>query len=345
MVNGRPLPDMQTFYQVAKTGSLRNLQRITSPVPHVSDGKVLVEVKAIGINYADIFAIMGLYSATPKTPFIPGLEFSGTVLSSGSPLYQPGTDVVGVTRFGGYTSHIIADPDYLMPLPDGWSYDEGCAFPVQTLTAYYALKTLGDLQKDQTVLIHSAAGGVGLQANRIARKFGAFTIGVVGNAEKMSILREEGYDKAIVRNKKSFISELHHALDGRELNLVLETTGGLYFRDSYKALAPMGRIIAYGSAQFTPTSHQPNYFTLIFRYLFRARIDPLSMIKANKSVMGFNLIWLYERKALMKSLLHEIAQLNLPAPFVGHRVPFSNLPEALEMMRKGSTIGKIVIVT
>jgi NADPH:quinone reductase-like Zn-dependent oxidoreductase len=334
---------MQTYYQVTKTGSLRDLRRITSQIPSAKDGQVVVEVKSIGINYADIFAIMGLYSATPKTPFIPGLEFSGKVLSSDSPLYSTGMDVIGVTRFGGYTSHIVADPDYLMPLPEGWSYDEGCAFPVQTLTAYYALKSLGDLQPNQTVLIHSAAGGVGLQANRIAKKFGAFTIGVVGNEAKVKILRDEGYDKAIVRNKKSFISELRNSLGGRELNLVLEATGGKYFRDSYEVMAPMGRVIAYGSAQFTPASHKPNYLTLVFKYLFRPRVDPLSMIKANKSVMGFNLIWLYERKMLMKSLLEEIAQLKLPPPVVGHRIPFSNLPDALELMRKGNTIGKVVI--
>lgn len=336
---------MQISYQVDKTGSLRNLRQVTSPIPIATDGRVVVEVKAIGINYADIFAILGLYSATPKTPFIPGLEFSGKVLSSDSALFYPGQHVMGVTRFGGYTTHILADPGYLTPLPEGWSYDQGCAFPVQTLTAYYALKTLGDLQKDQAVLIHSAAGGVGLQANRIAKKLGAYTIGVVGSEKKVQLLHDEGYDACIVRNEKTFVSQLQKSLDGRELTLVLEATGGKYFKDSYKVMAPMGRLIAYGSAQFTPTSHKPNYLVLVFKYLFRPRVDPLSMIKANKSVMGFNLIWLYERKHLMKRLLDEIATLNLPPPHVGHRFPFSKLPEALETMRQGNTVGKIVIYT
>ena len=333
---------MRQFYEVEKPGSLRNLVLKQSTVPSVEDGRVLVTVRSIGLNYADIFATMGLYSATPKGPFIPGLEFSGEVLASSSKQFAPGQRVMGVTRFGGYDSHIVADPDYLFSLPDSWSFDEGAAFPVQTFTAYYALRTLGDLQPEQTVLIHSAAGGVGLQANRIAKKYNAFTIGVVGNTEKAPLLAQEGYDKTIVRTK-NFKKDLINVLNGRALNLVLETTGGKYFYDSYNVLAPMGRLIAYGSAQFTPSSHKPNYLNLAWRYIFRPRVDPLSMIKANKSVMGFNLIWIYDQQKLMYQMLIDIQHLNLPPPIVGHRYKFSQMKEALALFQGGTTTGKIVV--
>lgn len=333
---------MREFYQVKKSGSLKNLKYQQSDIPKLSAGKVLVEVKAVGLNYADIFAVMGLYSATPKGTFVPGLEFCGNVLETSTPLFEKGQKVIGVTRFGGYDSHILADPSYLIPLPDGWTFEEGAAFPVQTLTAYYALRPLGNLQNGQTVLIHSAAGGVGLQANRIAKKFDAYTIGVVGSKEKLPILEQEGFDKGIIRGG-GFKEDLEKALSGRELNLVLEASGGKYLKLSYHALAPMGRLIAYGSAQFTPASHRPNYFTLIPKYLFRPKFDPLSMIIANKSVMGFNLIWLYERNTLMKELLSEIDQLNLPAPKVGHKFPFSEIHKALETFKGGKTIGKVVL--
>jgi NADPH:quinone reductase-like Zn-dependent oxidoreductase len=333
---------MRTYYEVEKTGSLKNLKLKSSAIPATPQGRVLVEVKSVGLNYADIFAILGLYSATPKGAFTPGLEFSGDVLESKHPGFKIGQRVIGVTRFGGYDSHIVADPDYLMTLPSGWTYEEGAAFSVQTLTAFYALKTLGDLQAGQTVLIHSAAGGVGLQANRIAKRFDAYTIGVVGHKEKVRLLESEGFDKAIIRGD-SFQHELFDALDGRELNLVLEATGGKYFRYSYDALAPMGRVVAYGSAQFTPSSMRPNYLVLAFKYLFRPRVDPLSMIKANKSVMAFNLIWLYERKSLMKKLLKEIDELHLPSPIVGHRYSFDQGVEALDFFRSGKSTGKIVL--
>jgi len=333
---------MRQFYLVTKPGSLLNLKLNQSNIPKVEKGKVLIGVKSVGLNYADIFAIMGLYSATPKGPFIPGLEFSGEVLASDSNDFMKGQKVMGVTRFGGYDSHIFADPDYLFPLPAGWSYEEGAAFPVQTFTAYYALRTLGDLKTGQTVLIHSAAGGVGLQANRIAKKYNAYTIGVVGADKKLALLGREGFDKSIVRGKH-FRDELQKALEGRPLNLVLETTGGKYFYHSYDALAPMGRIVSYGSAQFTPSSHRPNYISLLFRYLFRPRVDPLTMIKSNKSVMAFNLIWIYDQKELMRAMLAEIQKLELPAPVVGHRFDFDQVGDALALFKSGKTIGKVVL--
>jgi len=333
---------MRKFYEVKKAGSLHNLKLNQSEIPALEKGKVLVGVKSVGLNYADIFAIMGLYSATPKGPFTPGLEFSGEVLASDAERFLPGQKVMGVTRFGGYDSHIVADPEYLFPLPEGWSYEEGAAFPVQTFTAYYALRTLGDLKTGQTVLIHSAAGGVGLQANRIAKKYNAYTIGVVGSDVKLELLKREGFDKGIVRGN-GFREDLHEALDGRPLNLVLEATGGKYFYHSYNRMAPMGRLVAYGSAQFTPSSHRPNYISLLFRYLFRPRVDPLTMIKSNKSVMAFNLIWIYEQKELMKEMLTDIEKLKLPAPVVGHRFEFSQVGEALELFKSGKTTGKVVL--
>jgi NADPH:quinone reductase-like Zn-dependent oxidoreductase len=333
---------MRQFYLVKKTGSLHNLKLNQSEIPPLEKGKVLIGVKSVGLNYADIFAIMGLYSATPKGPFVPGLEFSGEVLASDSNDFVIGQKVIGVTRFGGYDSHIVADPQYLFPLPVGWSYEEGAAFPVQTLTAYYALRTLGDLKPGQTVLIHSAAGGVGLQANRIAKKYNAYTIGVVGMESKLDLLKRERFDKTIVRGKQ-FRDDLRNALEERPLNLVLETTGGKYFHHSYELMAPMGRLVAYGSAQFTPSSHRPNYITLLFRYLFRPRVDPLTMIKSNKSLMAFNLIWIYEKNELMKEMLTEIEKLNLPAPIVGHRFDFSQMGEALALFQSGKTTGKVVL--
>jgi NADPH:quinone reductase-like Zn-dependent oxidoreductase len=330
-------------YVVHKTGSIKRLTRLSTTIPKLSDKQALVEVHSIGINYADIFAVLGLYSATPPTPFVPGLEFSGIVLESKDARYAPGQRVMGVTRFGGYTTHVAADADYLMPLPERWSFEHGAAFPVQSLTAYYALKTLGDIQPSQTILIHSAAGGVGLQANRIAKRFDAYTIGVVGDERKLSLLEKEGYDAGIIRNQKTFSSALRDALGGRPLDLVLEASGDFYFKKSYEALAPTGRLVAYGSATFTPSGSRSNYLTLAWKYLTRPKVDPLSMITANKSVMAFNLIWIYEKRDMLRRLIQEIDDLGLPAPFVGHRYQFENLPNALTEMKAGKTVGKLVV--
>jgi len=332
-------------YVIPKAGSLRNVALREEALPPPQPHEVTVAVKAIGLNYADLFAMMGLYSATPKGSFVPGLEYAGEIIRVGSAVqdWRPGQAVMGVTRFGAYASHLNIDARYVIPLPAGWSYAEGSAFLVQVLTAYYALVPLGNLQAGQTVLIHSAAGGVGLQANRLAKKLGAHTIGVVGSAAKVPLLQREGYDAWVVRSRL-FKQDVLAALRGRELNLVLEAAGGKYFTWSYELLVPQGRLVTYGSASFAPKGPSPNYLKLAWKFLRRPRLDPLRMPTHNKSVMAFNLIWLYEKADLMHQLVDEIMALGLPAPFVGHTFPFPELPEALDVFLAGQTTGKVVVL-
>ncbi|HEX2534463.1 MAG TPA: zinc-binding dehydrogenase, partial [Chitinophagaceae bacterium] len=288
-------------YRMPKAGSLHRLalqeERLEAPAP----GEVCVQVRAIGLNFADIFAMQGLYSATPSGSFIPGLEFSGEVLATGTGVtgWKRGDRVMGVTRFGGYVSGINIDHRYIIPLPDGWSFEEGAGFLVQGLTAYYALTALGNLRERATVLIHSAAGGVGLMANRICKRLGAFTIGTVGQPAKADFLqKKEGYDRVIVRDR-DFPRKLQEALGGRSLEIVMECIGGTILRQSWEAMAPMGRMIAYGSASFTSHGNRPNYLKLYWKFLRRPKIDPLRLPSQNKSLMGFNLIFLYEHTELM----------------------------------------------
>ena len=122
--------------------------------------EICVKVRYIGLNFADIFAIFGLYSATPKGSFIPGLEYSGDVVTVGKEVkhFKPGDKVMGVTRFGGYSDRLNIDENYVSHLPDGWTYDEGAAFIIQAFTAYYALVVLGDIKEGQTGSLMFAGG-------------------------------------------------------------------------------------------------------------------------------------------------------------------------------------------
>lgn len=331
-------------YRMPKAGSIGNLKLVAESLGAPGDNEVLVEVKAIGLNFADIFAMYGLYSATPKGSFVPGLEFAGVVHSAGGKVtaFRPGDRVMGVIKFGGYASHIIQDQRYLAPIPEGWSFEEGAAYLVQVLTAYYSLVPLGAIEEGQTVLIHSAAGGVGILANRIAKKFGAYTIGTIGGEHKRELLKKEGYDRAIVRGK-DFAERLEESLGGRELNLILECIGGEIFKTGFAQLAPMGRIIVYGSAQYGSPGDRPNYLRTIWLYLNRPKLDVQNMTNLNKSVMAFNLIHLYEKADIMHRLLEEIAELNIEKPLVGHTFSFENLREAIKLFQKGGTVGKVVV--
>jgi NADPH:quinone reductase-like Zn-dependent oxidoreductase len=338
------MPERQV-YRMPKAGSIKSLKLQTEVLQKPMANEVCVKVKAIGLNFADIFAMQGLYSATPPGSFIPGLEFSGEVVAVGDQVstWKVGDKVMGATKFGGYVSGINIDHRYVIALPHDWNFEQGAGFLVQGLTAYYALTALGNLQKGMTVLIHSAAGGVGIMANRICKKFDTYTIGTVGSAKKVDfLLKEEGYDDVIVRDDH-FYDKLMRALDNRSLNLVMECIGGKVLKDSWKAMAPMGRMIAYGSASFTSHGASPNYLNLIWKFLKRPKIDPLRLPSQNKSLMGFNLIYLYEQTELMHEMLGELKALQLQPPHVGHVFDFDKLHDAIHLFQQGETVGKVVV--
>ena len=331
-------------YRINKAGSINKLKLIEENLPEPNNNEITIEVKFIGLNFADLFAIQGLYSATPKGSFVPGLEYSGIVLKTGSDVkdFKAGDKIMGAIRFGAYTTHLNIDSRYVLKIPEGWSFEEGAAFIVQALTAYYALVELGNIKKDYTVLIHSAAGGVGIYANRIAKKFDAYTIGTISSESKRNFLLNEGYDDVIFRNN-NFEERLKKALGERKLNIVLESIGGKIYEDSFKALAPSGRIIIYGGAQFMSHSSRPNYLNVLYKFLTRPKIDPLALSNINKSVMGFNLIYLWDRPDELQKMAEEILKLNLNRPFIGKVFSFNHLLDGLRYFQKGKNIGKVIV--
>lgn len=334
----------KVWRMIPKAGSVANLKQIEEQIDHPGDDEVQVEVKSIGLNFADIFAIFGLYGATPKGSFVPGLEYSGFIVKAGKNVksVKVGQAVMGVTRFGGYASHLNIDARYVIPQPADWNFNEGASYLVQALTAYYGLITLGNLKKNDTVLVHSAAGGVGVWANRIAKQMGAFTIGCVGSPSKIKFVDQEGYDKSLVRTQ-TFRQDLKAVLGERSLNVVMECIGGKVLMDSYVTMAPEGRMIVYGSARYAQPGQKPNYLKLLWNYYKRPLLDPQKMIEQNKSVMGFNLIYLYENAPLMHQILNELKKLNLGKPIVGHTFKFDQLKEAIRLFQTGTTTGKVIV--
>ncbi|GAB4286992.1 MAG: medium chain dehydrogenase/reductase family protein [Ignavibacteriaceae bacterium] len=331
-------------YLAEKPGSINNLKIVEQDLKPPAENEVTVEVKAIGLNYADIFTVLGLYKAAPGRNIIPGIEFSGVVFDTGKNVknFQSGDRIYGSTKFGAYASHLNIDSFYILKIPDKWNYEQAAASIVQPLTAYYALVVLAQVQKGNTVLIHSAAGGVGLNANRIAKKLGAFTIGTVGNPDKLPVLDNEGYDRKIVRGK-NLRKDILAALGDRELNVVLDSVGSKVFKTSFDLLAPMGRIIVYGAGAYSTGNASSDLFKLAFTYLTRPKIDPLTMIEQNRAVMAFNLIWLYEKGELLKGYLNELQKLELGEPFISEIFGFDDLKSAMLRLKSGKTTGKIIV--
>lgn len=331
-------------YKIDKSGAIDNLKLREDNLPEPAAQEVTLEVKAIGLNFAEIFSIQGLYKAAPKENLIPGLEYSGIVMKTGKEVkdLKPGDRVMGVTHFGAYATHLNINARYVIPIPADWTFEEGAGYLVQALTAYYGLVHLGGLANGYSALIHSAAGGVGIWANRIARKYNAFTIGVVGSQRKVEFCKKEGYDEVIVRSER-FEEDLKQKLHGRPLNLIMDSIGGKLFKIGYRLLAPQGRVVVYGSARYTTSGSRPNYLKLILTYLRRPKIDPQTMINYNKAIMGFNLIYLYEQADLMHRIISELNKLNLGKPVIDSVFPFEKLREAVYLLQSGKTAGKVVV--
>ena len=325
-------------------GNIAHLKPSEEELPEPGQGEVQIAVKCIGLNFADLYTVWGMYKAAPTENFIPGLEYSGIISAIGEGVdgWKIGDRIMGITRFGAYTTAINIEAHYITRVPDDWSFEEGASFVVQALTAYYGMVDLGRLERGETVLIHSAAGGVGLQANRIAKRMGAFTIGSVGSDRKVDKLKEEGYDRWIVRSD-NFANDLRDALGDRELNVVMECIGGKILKEGFRALTAQGRMIVYGNASFTTAGDAPNKLKMLWRYLRRPKIDPLILPNTNKMICGFNLIWLYPQIERFHGILQALSDLQLPAPLVGETYPFDALADAVRKLQSGQTMGKVVV--
>ncbi len=330
------------IWRTPKAGNLADLRLQSEPLPPLAEGAVRVAVQSVGLNFADIFALTGLYSATPSGAFVPGLEFAGVVSESKSSQWRLGDRVMGCIRFGAYATSVDVAPHQLSVLPDDWSFAQGAAYLVQTFTAWYALTDLGAMAPGRLTLIHSAAGGVGLQAMRICAARGVPVIGTVSDENKKAFLHQQGFAEVLVRGEK-FSEQLQHQLAGRSLYLVLDAIGGTVQKASFDALAPTGRLVVFGAAEYAPGKHRPNWLKMAIKYLTRPRYDALAMISDNKSVLAFNLIWLWQNQTLFSQLLADVNALKLSPPHVGHCFDFADAPSALECLRSGRSIGKVVL--
>ena len=311
-----------------------------------ADG-IRVEVHAIGLNFADVFSVWGLYSATPEGAFVPGLEFAGVVSAVGAEVtaHREGDEVYGITRFGAYADRLNIDARYAFPLPEGWTFADGAAYPVQALTAYYGLRSLGNLQPGHEVLVHSAAGGVGVWAGRICRHYDARAVGTVGREAKVAFAKTQGYAEVVVRpaSAKTLGQVLAKASSKNGYDVVMEPTGGDVLRESFRLVLPEGRMVVYGSAHFANNAAKPNKLRLLAKYLRRPKFDPQAMIAENKGVLAFNLIWLYQQTEKLHLLLGELDALHLGKPHIGERFVFGNLPAAVAALQSGLTVGKVVV--
>jgi len=326
---------------IARAGGYDRLELVERPDPVPGPGESLVHVRAASVNFADCVVRMGLYASAKEYvgwPITPGFDLAGTT--------EGGRRVFGVTRFGAYATRVaVPDVQLFDPLP-GWDDARAAAFPTVFLTAWYALCELAHPRPGAHVLVHSAAGGVGSALVQVARALDLRVVGVVGRREKVAIAEELGAEAVILREDASWSRDARRAAP-EGYDVVLDANGPSTLRASYALLRPTGRLVAYGfHSMLGRSGGRPHPLRLLLGWLRTPRFDPLAMTNANRSVLAFNLSFLFARVDLLREAMDRLlgwAREGRIRPPPVTRIPFDEVAEAHRRIESGATTGKLVL--
>lgn len=336
---------------LTRTGGPEVFQVQERPEPAVGAGEVRIAVRAAGVNFADTMARVGFYPDAPKPPCVLGYEVAGVIETVGSEVtgLVVGQRVMAGTRFGGQAELTTARARDVMPLPESLSFAQGAAFCVNYGTAYAALMIMGGLREDSRVLIHAAAGGVGIAATQIARNAGAEIFGTA-SAAKHDAIRAQGVRHAIDYRHQDFQVEIRRLTDGQGVDIVMDAMGPTSFRKDYRTLRPGGRLIMYGLSEALdergrntrkavasllrlPTSTMPWW-------------NPGRLLNQNRGVFGLNLLSWWRREGGMDRitapLLADLEAGRL-VPVVAESFPFDRAGDAHRFLAERRNIGKVVL--
>jgi NADPH2:quinone reductase len=314
--------------QISEFGGPEVLELVDLDVPEPGEGEVLIRVSRVGVNFADTHQRENAYVRRFGLPLVPGNEVVGTVEGGAM---ERGTRVVAMTGgAGAYAEYATAPLDSTYPLPDGVDDGVALALLIQGLTAWHLHRTCARLQPGESVVVHSAAGGVGSLATQLAKPMGAGrVIATAGSEERRATAVELGADIAVDPDTEDLTQALIDANGGRPLDVVHEAAGGRVFDQSFEALAPFGRLVVYGIS-----SREQN------------QVRTGKLLRGSRSVIGFWLMHCLERPELLREPLADLferaARGELHA-IVGGTYPLSEVRRAHEDMTGRRTTGKLLL--
>ncbi|MBV6494746.1 MAG: Narbonolide/10-deoxymethynolide synthase PikA2, modules 3 and 4 [Turneriella sp.] len=317
--------------------------------PRIEPHQILIQVRAFGVNFADIFARKGEYGDAPRFPFVPGYEVSGVVSKVGDKVtkFRVGDEVIALTRFGGYAEYAVADARATVIKPESLSFVDGASIPVNFLTAYHALFETGTFVKDAKVLIHAGAGGVGLAAIQLAKERGAVVFATAGSESKLNLLREYAVDYPINYRTHDYEQEILSLTRGEKLDIVLDSVGGSYFKKDLNLLRSHGRVVAYGASAFTDRSifRLPTILPQLFSMLTLSMVDLMSQ---SHGFYGVNMLRVAEENpALLQSEFVKVMELFAAKKIqsvVSQQLSWRKIKDAHEALEGRQSTGKIVMV-
>lgn len=328
---------------ITKHGDLSVLQVQQRPdPPPPGPGQVRIAVRAAGVNFADHLARVGLYPDAPKPPMVVGYEVSGTIEAVGDGVdpTRVGERVFAGTRFGGYSEIVNVQAAEAVAIPDSMSFEQGAAIPVNYATAWAALHGYGSLQAGERVLIHAAAGGVGIAAIQLAKAAGAEVHGTASPG-KHKRLAELGVDRAIDYRRDGWWKGLP------PYDIVLDAIGGKSLKRSYELLRPGGRLVGYGASAMQQ-GEKRSLRTALPQLLSMVRgFNLIKQLSESKTLIGLNMLALWDDRGTLQPWIAPLSTAladGIVQPVVHAAVPFANAAEAHHILSARENVGKVVLV-
>ncbi len=330
---------------ITKHGGPGVLQVQERPDPVLAAGEVRIDVAAAGINFADVMARIGLYPDAPDTPCVVGYEVAGTVLELGEGVSSPahplsvGQRVFAGTKFGGYASQVSVPRSDVVAMPEGLSFEQGAAVPVNYATAWAALIGYGNLQPGERVLVHSAGGGVGIAATQIAKRTSGVEVYGTASPGKHQRILELGVDHAIDYTKAGWERGLG------EFDVILDAVGGKSFRRSYSLLRAGGRLVAFGASAVV-SGEKRNLLTAAGAALRMPRFNMIKQMGESKAVIGLNMLSLWKDRQTLQPWIEPLQAMlddGTIQPVIAGAFSFEEAGAAQTMIVERRNIGKVVL--
>ncbi len=321
-----------------------------APDPTPRPGEVLIAVEAIGVNYADGIIRMGLYASAKELhgyPIVPGFEVAGHIaaLGEGAKGFAVGDAVIGITLFGGYTSHLCLPTERVFALPRRLTPQQGAAIPSVFLTAWFMAHRQVHPSMNDHWLVHSAAGGVGGALAQLGKLAGCRIVGVVGAGHKIEAAREAGCHTIIDKSHGDWAAAAR-VVSPEGYQAVFDANGVSTLARSFDLLAPMGKLAIYGFASMLPRNGRLNWLKLAWDWWRTPRFNPLKMTQSNRSVLACNLSFLSAHADQLAEgmhwLLERFATGALKPPPVAP-YPLERVADAHRAIESGKTVGKLVL--
>jgi synaptic vesicle membrane protein VAT-1 len=332
---------------ISKAGSpeVLRLQETADPIPR--SGEVRLRVEAVGVNFADVLGRMGIYPDAPKIPYVPGYEVAGVIdaIGQGVANLKEGDRAFALTRFGGYSNVVCVPYKQVFKRLSWMSAEEGAALPVNYLTAYQMLVVMGSLHPGDKVLIHGAAGGVGLAALDICRIIGAETYGTA-SLEKHEFLRQRGLDHPINYRNEDYERVVGNLTGGKGVQIVLDPFGSQHWPKNYRLLMPTGRLIHFGASAIA-TGKTRSTWEAVKMVLRTPFYTPFKLMADNKAVIGVNLGHLWEHMDLPRNWMKQIVAWYDEAlfrPHIAKTFRFDEAAAAHHYLQDRLNIGKVLLL-